>query len=64
MSCKAELNSQNKIVKEGLTRKGDDPLQILSANPHLSVDQALELYKNVFTDKFKDEYPLTYKQEL
>jgi hypothetical protein len=63
MSCKVELNSQNKIVKVK-DAQGDDSIlfKSLVQNPHLSVDQALELYKNVFTDKFQgDEYPLIYK---
>lgn len=63
MSCKVELNKQNEIVKVKDAQGNESVLfNSIVQNPHIGSEQALEIYKNVYTDKFKgSETALSYK---
>lgn len=63
MACKITYNAQNKITDvKNAQGKPSELFASLAQNPHLEVEKALEIYKNVYSDKFKGiEKPLTYK---
>jgi hypothetical protein len=63
MSCILEYNAQNKItgVKDAEGNTSALFNSIIS-NPHLSVEQSVDLFKNTFTKKFKGEQlPIEYR---
>ena len=66
MSCILEYNAQNKIVNvKNAQGQISELFASLVSNPHINVDEAVNLYKNTYTNKFKgEETPLTYRNEL
>jgi hypothetical protein len=63
MSCILEYNAQNKItgVKDA-EGKTSALFNSIVSNPHLSVEQAVDIYKNSFSKKFKGEQlPIEYR---
>lgn len=63
MSCILEYNAQNKIIGIKDTEGKTSALfNSIVSNPHLSVEQAVDIYKNSFSKKFKGEQlPIEYR---
>ena len=63
MSCILEYNAQNKITGvKNAEGKTSALFNSIISNPHLSVEQSVEIYKNIFSEKFKgEELPIAYR---
>lgn len=63
MACQVELNSKKEVINVKDAQGNNSELfASLISNPHINVDEALSLYKNKFTSKFKgEEQTLSYK---
>lgn len=63
MACQVELNSKKEVINVKDAQGNNSELfASLISNPHINVDEALSLYKNTFTPKFKgEEQRLSYK---
>lgn len=66
MSCKIQKNNKNGKINSILNQNGEKSVlfQQIFNTPTLSLDESIEVYKNIYSDKFKPKEVETVKQEV
>lgn len=66
MPCKIQKNSKNRKINGVLNQEGETSIlfQQIFNTPTLSLDESIEVYKNIYSDKFKPKEVEIVKQEV
>lgn len=66
MSCKIQKNAKNNKINGVLNQEGEKStlFQQIFNTPTLSLTEAIEVYKNIYSDKFKPKQVEIVKQEV
>ena len=66
MPCKIQKNSKNGKINGVLNQEGETSIlfQQIFNTPTLSLDESIEVYKNIYSDKFKPKEVEIVKQEV
>ena len=66
MPCKIQKNSKNGKTNGVLNQEGETSIlfQQIFNTPTLSLDESIEVYKNIYSDKFKPKEVEIVKQEV